>query len=92
MRLQVVMVTAYDGGRPQRWSSAKVNITIIDVNDNIPQFTNTSYEVTVREDIAVGTVLVHVEAIDVDSDTNGKIKYSLFDGCQHQNQVSDCIH
>ena len=41
----LVTVLAVDGGDPPKTGSVVVNITILDANDNNPQFDNSSYEV-----------------------------------------------
>ncbi|XP_033119936.1 protein dachsous-like [Anneissia japonica] len=53
-------VVASDGGTPSLSSSAMVHVTIRDVNDNQPQFTPSSYNASVHEDIANGTCLLQV--------------------------------
>jgi len=42
----LVTVLAVDGGDPAKTGSVVVNITVLDANDNNPQFDNSSYEVT----------------------------------------------
>ena len=41
----LVTVLAVDGGDPPKTGSVLVNITVLDANDNNPQFDNSSYEV-----------------------------------------------
>jgi len=41
----LVTVLAVDGGDPPKTGSIVVNITVLDANDNNPQFDNSSYEV-----------------------------------------------
>ena len=48
--VQVMTLTVYDRGRPPLSSSALVNVTVIDVNDNEPQFIESSYVTSVTED------------------------------------------
>ncbi|XP_047634814.1 protocadherin beta-15-like [Phacochoerus africanus] len=71
-------VTALDGGSPPRSGTAQVRISILDVNDNAPEFAQTHYQVQVSEDSPVGTLVVKVSARDLDAGTNGEISYSLF--------------
>uniref|UniRef100_A0A8D1ZK55 Cadherin domain-containing protein n=1 Tax=Sus scrofa TaxID=9823 RepID=A0A8D1ZK55_PIG len=71
-------VTALDGGSPPRSGTAQVRISILDVNDNAPEFAQTHYQVQVPEDSPVGTLVVKVSARDLDAGTNGEISYSLF--------------
>jgi len=44
----LVTVLAVDGGDPPKTGSVEINITVVDANDNNPQFDNSSYEVFSR--------------------------------------------
>ncbi|XP_036407043.1 protocadherin Fat 1-like isoform X2 [Megalops cyprinoides] len=70
-------ITVYDLGIPQRSASRILDVSILDVNDNIPEFLQDSYSVVVSEDTDVGTEIIQVEATDKDSGVNGMIRYSL---------------
>lgn len=70
-------VIATDGGKPPLSSSAQVAVTVVDVNDNAPQFPKSVYNADVREDEKVGRQIVQVTATDVDSKT---IYYSIISG------------
>ena len=59
------------------YSEAIVFITLSDANDNTPQFNNDSYYVTVSESLALGSVLIKVEASDKDSGMNAEIEYTI---------------
>jgi len=87
--VEMMTVTVSDRGSPSLSSSADVNITVIDVNDHRPQFVETSYEASVREDAAVGqtvredavvgqTVLT-LRAVDADEGLNAQLEYLLID-------------
>ncbi|XP_051789813.1 protocadherin gamma-A11-like [Erpetoichthys calabaricus] len=71
----VLLLTAVDGGEPQRSGTTEIKIIVVDVNDNAPVFTKEIYKVAVREDSSIGSVLIKVQANDADKDTNGQIKY-----------------
>ncbi|XP_008579802.1 PREDICTED: protocadherin-16 [Galeopterus variegatus] len=73
-------VAAADRGHPPRSSAVPVTITILDVNDNPPVFTQTSYHVAVPEDTPVGAELLHVEASDADPGLNGLVRFTLSSG------------
>ena len=49
---------AYDGG--QKNGSLDITVNIIDVNDNPPRFEHETYEVSVREDVPVGSTVLNV--------------------------------
>ncbi|KAK3596854.1 hypothetical protein CHS0354_039847 [Potamilus streckersoni] len=70
-------VLAQDGGNPMRTGTLKVNIIITDVNDNAPKFTPSVYNVTVKEDIELGSTILTVSATDADIGENGEILYKL---------------
>jgi len=67
----------YDGGHPPLSVSTLVNVTLIDVNDNRPQFTSASYEATVMEDAVVGQTVMTVRAVDADLGLNAQLDYLL---------------
>ncbi|XP_062834481.1 cadherin EGF LAG seven-pass G-type receptor 2 isoform X1 [Anolis carolinensis] len=71
-------VEARDHGNPPMTSSASVSITILDVNDNNPEFTQKEYSMRLNEDAAVGTSVLTVSAID--RDVNSVITYQITNG------------
>lgn len=68
-------VTAIDGGSPKLNGSVLINITITDVNDNYPLFSEETYTHNVKEDIKFGEVILTVTASDLDEGSNGNISY-----------------
>ncbi|XP_072251823.1 protocadherin gamma-A5-like isoform X20 [Leuresthes tenuis] len=72
-----LVLTAVDGGEPQMSGTMLIFITVLDVNDNAPVFTQQTYKATVKENSRTGTVVSTVTASDADQDTNGKITYSI---------------
>ena len=75
-------VVAHDGGNPSKTGSMIINITIEDINDNDPKFTNTTYEVFIDENMPVGSNVYQVSAIDGDVGDNGRIKYDFTEETQ----------
>uniref|UniRef100_A0A8C9DUN0 Protocadherin-16 n=1 Tax=Prolemur simus TaxID=1328070 RepID=A0A8C9DUN0_PROSS len=73
-------VAAADRGQPPRSSAVPVTVTILDVNDNPPVFTQASYHVAVPEDTPVGAELLHVEASDADPGPHGLVRFTLSSG------------
>ena len=58
----------------------KIQIDLIDENDNIPVFTSSSYTDRITENAQPGTLLQitpKLDAIDLDSNRNDLIKYSI---------------
>ncbi|KAL3879153.1 hypothetical protein ACJMK2_031462 [Sinanodonta woodiana] len=70
-------VVAEDGGMPPFSSILTVNIIITDVNDNAPQFSKSTYNITVNENVSIGTLLIKLEAKDFDIGPNGAVIYRL---------------
>ena len=73
----VFEIIAEDGGSPPMRSSVPVNITVTDVNDNAPIFSQASYMSSITENVPIGMVVSSVEALDVDTGDNAMIEYSL---------------
>ncbi|CAI9732107.1 protocadherin Fat 1 isoform X3 [Octopus vulgaris] len=74
-----VAVIAYDKGFPRMSSTATLNIHLLDVNDNPPEFEHTMYKGEVREDIGIGRVL-QVLAASKDVGVNAEISYYIIAG------------
>ncbi|XP_009999711.1 PREDICTED: protocadherin Fat 4-like [Chaetura pelagica] len=72
-----VTISASDLGSPPLSRYTTLPITLTDVNDNVPQFEQASYEVLVAENNPVGSVLVTVSATDPDSEQNSRLSYSI---------------
>ena len=62
----ILTVTAKDDGSPPGTASAQVNITIINVDDNVPVFETSSQASKIPEDVAVGTRVVRLNVTDAD--------------------------
>ncbi|XP_026186770.1 protocadherin alpha-3-like [Mastacembelus armatus] len=72
-----LLVTAVDGGKPQRSGTLNVSIIVLDSNDNRPVFSQEIYQISIKENIPVGTSVFQMNATDLDEDTNGEVEYSL---------------
>ncbi|XP_037635357.1 protocadherin beta-16-like [Sebastes umbrosus] len=70
-------LTATDGGDPQLSGTMRVEISVLDANDNAPVFTQEVYKVTIMETAPKGTILSTVSAVDADQGSNGKVTYSI---------------
>ncbi|NWV75619.1 PCDG7 protein, partial [Dasyornis broadbenti] len=73
-----LILTATDSGSPVKSGSTTIQIIVLDGNDNAPEFTQSVYKVTVREDVAVGSRVLQVTATDRDEGPNAEVKYSFF--------------
>lgn len=72
-----VIVVAVDGGDPPKSGSTLVDITVLDANDNNPEFDNVTHEVRLLENVPVGTMIVRMRARDKDLGLNGAIIYEF---------------
>ncbi|KAM9357328.1 protocadherin alpha-8-like [Symphorus nematophorus] len=72
-----LLVTAVDGGKPPRSGTLNVSIVVLDVNDNRPMFGREIYEISIQENVPVGTSLFRMNATDPDEGKNGEVEYSL---------------
>lgn len=72
-------VSAIDQGNvgTRKQSSAKVQITVLDANDNDPAFESAELRVSVPENGPVGAVVARVSARDADAGDNAYVSYSL---------------
>ena len=71
-----VVVQARDDGKPSpRVSQSIVAVTVDDVNDNEPMFTEESYFFVVQISVDIGASVGRVEARDKDIGTNAAIRY-----------------
>lgn len=74
-----VTVTAVDRGSPPLSSTINVTVTVEDINDHDPVLTQTTYSLSVKEDISAGRSIFKVQAHDQDIGSNGQVRYILAD-------------
>ncbi|XP_036403740.1 protocadherin gamma-A11-like [Megalops cyprinoides] len=72
-----LILTAYDGGSPRKSGTVKINIAVLDANDNTPVFSQDLYKTSLPENSLRGTVVLTVTATDADKGTNGEVTYSF---------------
>ncbi|XP_041741970.1 protocadherin alpha-4 isoform X6 [Coregonus clupeaformis] len=72
-----LLLTAVDGGKPAKSGTLQIIVNVIDVNDNSPVFSKQLYKVRVSENLPIGTLIIKLNATDVDSGLNGEIVFSL---------------
>ncbi|KAJ8352657.1 hypothetical protein SKAU_G00241330 [Synaphobranchus kaupii] len=73
----VMKVKVEDGGNPQKSSTAILQVTVTDVNDNKPVFKESQVEVHILESSPVGTSVVQLQATDADIGANADVRYSF---------------
>ncbi|XP_068133837.1 protocadherin gamma-C5-like isoform X20 [Hyperolius riggenbachi] len=76
-------LTAIDGGQPPRSGSTLITVEVLDLNDNPPVFDQSRYKVSVREDTALKTVILKLNATDADEGINGEFTYSFDQRTSH---------
>uniref|UniRef100_A0A8C9XFX4 Protocadherin 2 alpha a 15 n=1 Tax=Sander lucioperca TaxID=283035 RepID=A0A8C9XFX4_SANLU len=72
-----LLLTALDGGKPPKSGTMEIYIDILDVNDNAPVFTKDVYSAEINEDSPIGTIVIRVNATDMDDRLNGDVSYSF---------------
>uniref|UniRef100_A0A7N8WN64 Protocadherin 11 n=1 Tax=Mastacembelus armatus TaxID=205130 RepID=A0A7N8WN64_9TELE len=78
----VMKIKVEDGGNPPKSSTAILQVTISDVNDNRPIFKDSELEVTVPENAPMGTSVAQLHATDADLGSNAQIHFAF------SNQIS----
>ncbi|KAM9740567.1 protocadherin gamma-C5-like isoform 12-T12 [Menidia menidia] len=87
-----IEITATDSGSPPLFSKKTIPVTITDVNDNPPVFTQPYYNVYLKENGVPGSILYSVSASDLDSGQNAKISYSILDSKVQDVSVSSYVY
>ncbi|XP_055080791.1 protocadherin gamma-A11-like isoform X12 [Periophthalmus magnuspinnatus] len=72
-----LLLTAVDGGEPQRSGTMLIHITVLDANDNAPVFTQSIYKASIKENAVNGTLITQVSATDADKGSNGEVSYVI---------------
>ncbi|XP_053734325.1 protocadherin gamma-A12-like isoform X28 [Synchiropus splendidus] len=72
-----LLLTAVDGGSPQRSGTVVIHVVVLDANDNAPVFTQAEYQTTLRENSPLKTSVISVSATDADEGINGHVTYEF---------------
>ncbi|XP_068554805.1 protocadherin alpha-2-like isoform X7 [Anas acuta] len=72
-----LVLTATDGGRPSLTGTVELVVSVLDANDNAPQFNQSVYKVRLPENSERGSFVLRVNATDLDEGSNRNISYSL---------------
>ncbi|XP_029588088.1 protocadherin beta-16-like [Salmo trutta] len=72
-----LLLTAVDGGTPQRSGTVVIHVTVLDANDNAPVFSQDVYKASLPENSPLDTVVVTVSATDADEGVNGEVTYEF---------------
>jgi len=74
-----------------RSQTVRVDIVVLDVNDNAPEFLQNIYSAEISLEVPVGHIISTVSATDRDVGLNARISYSLADNANTYFQVSSMI-
>ncbi|XP_062870736.1 protocadherin alpha-3-like [Trichomycterus rosablanca] len=81
-----LVLTAFDGGKPPRTGTTEIIVTVLDANDNAPVFSKPVYKVFVPENVTARSIILQLNATDLDEGVNSEITYSFKRG---QKGISD---
>lgn len=75
-------VLVHDSGQPSRSASTTITVSVLDLNDNSPTFSASSFNAEVPEDAPVGSLVLKLTALDPDYGHNGRTTFHLSNGTQ----------
>ncbi|XP_072295780.1 protocadherin gamma-A11-like isoform X21 [Eucyclogobius newberryi] len=87
-----LLLTAVDGGEPQRSGTMIIHITVLDVNDNAPVFTQSIYKASIKENAVKGTLITQVSASDADKGSNGEVSYVIGNSMRGSSKLFQITH
>ncbi|KFO34012.1 Cadherin-related family member 1 [Fukomys damarensis] len=88
-RVLTFKLLAIEVNTPEKFSStADIVIQLLDTNDNVPKFTSHYYIARIPENAPGGSNVVAVTAVDPDTGSWGKVKYSIYGTGADLNQKS----
>uniref|UniRef100_A0A8B9TCQ4 Cadherin domain-containing protein n=1 Tax=Anas platyrhynchos TaxID=8839 RepID=A0A8B9TCQ4_ANAPL len=70
-----LVLTAIDGGRPALTGTVELLVSVLDANDNAPQFNQSVYNARLSEDASEGNLVARVSATDPDEGRNRELMY-----------------
>ncbi|XP_077433253.1 protocadherin gamma-A4-like isoform X37 [Vanacampus margaritifer] len=80
----ILLLTAYDGGSPQKSGTVRIHITVLDANDNAPVFSQTIYKASLPENSPLDALVITLSATDPDDGINGDVFYGFDHVDDHQ--------
>lgn len=72
-----INISARDGGPNPKWAYTQLKVTILDENDEAPQFSQPQINVSLSENTPAHTLVAMLTAADHDQGTNGSVTYTL---------------
>lgn len=77
-------ISARDGGPNPKWAYTQLKVIILDENDEAPQFSQSTINVSLSENTPPNTLVAMLTATDYDQGTNGSVSYSLTSGSEQR--------
>ncbi|XP_067623757.1 LOW QUALITY PROTEIN: cadherin-related tumor suppressor-like [Eurosta solidaginis] len=77
-------ISARDGGPNPKWAYTQLKVTILDENDEAPQFQQQKINVSLSENTPAQTLIAMLTAADHDQGTNGSVTYTLASSVQRK--------
>ncbi|XP_061786096.2 protocadherin alpha-C2-like [Nerophis lumbriciformis] len=71
-----LILTAVDGGTPPRSGTVSIIVHVLDTNDNAPLFNESIYSVKIIENSPIGSLVIDLNATDLDEGSNSDLTYS----------------
>ncbi|XP_075715453.1 protocadherin gamma-C5-like [Rhinoderma darwinii] len=87
-----IELTATDLGSPPLYSKTSVTLSVSDINDNAPVFTQSTYNAFITENSDPGTLLCTVSATDLDEGVNSELVYSIVESQIDGSSVSSFVY
>ncbi|KAM9740552.1 protocadherin alpha-2-like isoform 22-T22 [Menidia menidia] len=72
-----LILSAIDGGTPPKSAHLNLTIKVLDNNDNRPIFSQEVYSVLLKENTAIDTIIIKIQATDLDDGMNGDVEYAF---------------
>jgi hypothetical protein len=72
-----LVIQVSDNGRPQRFNTTRLHVTVTDTNDNAPVVTTSNTNISLREDVQTPFLVTIILGADLDSGLNGHLTYKL---------------
>ncbi|XP_040297206.1 protocadherin gamma-C5-like isoform X9 [Bufo bufo] len=87
-----IELTASDLGSPPLYSKISITLSVTDINDNAPVFTQSTYNAFINENSDSGTLLCIVYATDLDEGVNSDLVYSIVENHIDGSSVSSFVY
>ncbi|CAI4225888.1 unnamed protein product [Auanema sp. JU1783] len=71
----ILNIMAKTSGNPVRKAMAQINVVVLDVNDNYPEFDNHPESIGILRDTAVGSTVYKFHAVDQDDGDSGSVQF-----------------